>query len=51
MPDIAKCLGDGCPVKEQCWRYTCQSSDWQEWHPFQPGPEGCGDFIKDRRTV
>lgn len=51
MPDVAKCPSDGCLVKEQCWRYTSPSSDWQAWHEFEPGPEGCESFVKDRRTV
>lgn len=51
MPDHSKCPGTACPVKEQCWRYTSPSSDWQAWNPFEPGPEGCEGFIRDRRTI
>ena len=45
MADIGKCSGDGCPVKEDCWRYLAPSSDWQSY--FAPPPfteEGCDYF-------
>ena len=30
MPDISKCAGQGCPLKECCYRYTSRNSPfWQ----------------------
>jgi len=36
------CTGDGCPVRENCWRHMAPASDWQSY--FAPPPfteEGC----------
>lgn len=30
MPDIAKCLGTGCPYKETCYRYTSEPSEYMQ---------------------
>lgn len=29
MADITKCLNDGCPVREKCYRFTAQDSERQ----------------------
>ena len=30
--DISKCLGDGCPKKERCYRYTSKGDPtWQSY--------------------
>lgn len=31
MPDIAMCSGDGCPLKEKCYRFTAKPSDYQSY--------------------
>lgn len=31
MPDITKCRGDGCPIREDCYRYTAPASEQQSW--------------------
>ena len=40
MPDIAKCLGTGCPYKETCYRYTSEPSDWQSYFSVPPIKDG-----------
>jgi hypothetical protein len=29
--DISKCKGKDCPLKETCYRYTAESSDYQAY--------------------
>jgi hypothetical protein len=32
MADITKCKGEGCPIKESCYRFTAQASlVWQSY--------------------
>ena len=31
MPDITMCDGTDCPLKEQCYRYTATSSEYQSY--------------------
>lgn len=32
MPDITMCSGEGCPVKEKCYRFTAKPSEyWQSY--------------------
>lgn len=31
MADISKCTGEGCPIKEKCYRYTAPTSIWQSY--------------------
>lgn len=28
MPDIAMCIGKGCPKKNNCYRYTATPDQW-----------------------
>jgi hypothetical protein len=35
MPDISKCNGNNCPIKEKCHRYTITSSFRQYWTNFE----------------
>lgn len=45
MPDIAMCNGDGCPVKEQCWRHVAPPDRWQSYFAAPPHKEdGCEYF-------
>ncbi len=35
MPDIAKCESKDCPLKEKCYRYTCEPDEiWQSYSDF-----------------
>lgn len=37
MADISKCNGDGCPKKDNCYRYTAPSSEhWQAYFTLVP---------------
>lgn len=32
MADISKCEGNGCPLKEKCYRFTApKNEEWQSW--------------------
>jgi hypothetical protein len=31
MADITKCSGEGCPFKQDCYRFTADASDYQSW--------------------
>jgi len=45
MADIAMCQGDGCPVKEDCWRYMAPTGIWQTYLATPPyTEEGCEYF-------
>lgn len=38
MADITKCSGEGCPVKEQCYRFTAKANEhWQSVFVDVPG--------------
>lgn len=39
MTDISKCSGEGCPLKETCWRYQAEAGDRQSWiePPYKDG--------------
>lgn len=30
MPDITMCVGEGCPLKEECFRYTAKPSEYRQ---------------------
>lgn len=30
MPDITMCLGEGCPQKDKCYRFTATPSEWRQ---------------------
>ena len=36
MPDISMCKGKDCPLKETCYRYTAESSDYQSYFTEVP---------------
>lgn len=31
MADITMCFGSGCPLKEQCYRYTAKPDEYQSY--------------------
>ena len=48
--DMAKCPGDGCPIRQHCLRYTMPAGDRQNWHPFiYDKTTGCDAFKETRR--
>lgn len=37
MPDISKCTNDECPLKNKCYRFTCEPSEYQKSYTrFEP---------------
>lgn len=41
MPDITMCSGEGCPLKESCYRYTAKPSEyWQSYFIDPPIKDG-----------
>lgn len=36
MTDISKCHGGDCKLKDTCYRYLAESSDWQAFGMFAP---------------
>jgi hypothetical protein len=41
MPDITKCPGTNCDVKENCYRFTAKpDKHWQSWFTEMPIPTG-----------
>ena len=34
MADITKCNGEGCTLKENCYRFTAPDSYWQAYSAF-----------------
>ena len=36
MADITMCTGDGCPLKENCYRFTAEKSEYRQSYFFTP---------------
>jgi hypothetical protein len=37
--DISKCTGNGCKIKEKCWRFTAPAEPlWQSYAAFDTQP-------------
>ena len=36
MPDITMCMGEGCPVKNHCYRHIAKPSDYQSYFVESP---------------
>jgi hypothetical protein len=36
MADITKCKGEGCPIKESCYRFTAEASEFRQSYFFTP---------------
>ena len=30
MADITKCMGQNCPIKEKCYRFTAQTNEFRQ---------------------
>lgn len=47
--DITKCKGDGCPVKESCYRFTAKADVYQSYFVDIPLKDGeCDMFWGDK---
>jgi hypothetical protein len=46
MPDITMCSGDGCPIKETCYRYKATPTEWQSYFSTPPFDKrrGCQSY-------
>ena len=53
MPDISMCNGQDCPIKEYCYRYTAEPSEfWQTWGMFEFNKEtGCNYFMANEKDI
>jgi len=40
MPDITKCPGDGCPLRDSCYRYTATPSPKHQSYFSPPYADG-----------
>lgn len=48
MPDITKCKGTDCPLKEHCYRYTSNADEYQAFFVDAPYKDGkCEMFWGD----
>lgn len=47
--DITKCNGEGCPIKEQCYRYTTPAHPHQSWMAPPWNGRDCDYFWKRSR--
>lgn len=36
MPDITMCKGNGCKIKEDCYRFKARPSYWQSYFTKSP---------------
>ena len=47
MPDIAMCQNKECPLREKCYRFKAEPSDYQSYAEFKPDENGeCDNFIE-----
>jgi hypothetical protein len=52
MPDISMCLGDGCPLKDGCYRFTAVPDMWQSYFTIPPHKDGqCADFVPPPKRI
>ena len=53
MPDISKCHGEGCSVKDNCYRFTAESSPiWQSYFSSAPIENNkCENFWSNGSTT
>lgn len=54
MTDMSKCSGEGCPLKDNCLRYTLPTNDlWQSF--LAPAYDGhrmtCWNRLQDTKSV
>jgi hypothetical protein len=49
MPDITKCEGTICPLKNKCYRFRAKDSPEFQWYfaevPFLMQKHGCDEFL------
>jgi hypothetical protein len=50
MADITKCKGDGCPIKEKCYRFTAIADEYQSYFGNPPIKDGKCDMYWEARV-
>ena len=51
MPDITMCRGEGCPLKETCYRYTAVPDEyWQSYFVEVPVKDGECEYYWENST-
>jgi len=48
--DITACTGDNCPLKDQCYRYTCKKDKIQYYFdipPYETDQKECKYFCNN----
>ncbi len=41
MPDISMCRGEGCPLRDKCYRFTAEPNEFlQSWFTTPPYEDG-----------
>jgi hypothetical protein len=53
MPDITMCSGDGCVLRNTCYRYLAKPSEFMQSYFVQPPIKDgrCESYWKDRLTT
>ena len=54
MPDICMCMGDNCPLRESCYRYTAYPTRRTQSYmnpPYNPETKSCPKFWLDTKYV
>ncbi len=50
MTDITKCTGEGCELKETCYRFTAPTGMWQSYFMNPPIKDGKCEYQWDTNT-
>jgi hypothetical protein len=50
MADITKCRGDGCIIKEKCYRFTAKADEYQAYFLESPIKDGKCDMYWGARV-
>lgn len=55
MPDITMCDGKGCPLKQNCYRFTAKPNERQSYFAEAPWERDgrskyCAHFVTDERS-
>ena len=47
MPDISLCSGEGCPMKDTCYRFVAKPGEWQSYFTAPPIKDGaCDKYVE-----
>ena len=51
MTDITKCTGEGCPLKETCYRFTAPAEMYQSFFMDSPIKDGKCEYYWSRNAT